>query len=72
MVSNCYSPELPMIANAKRLYALRNWSKGVFTLKHIRAHPLGILCIAFDGKFVAVCFLILNLDRICRSYMPNF
>jgi hypothetical protein len=43
-----------MHENAKKLYALTNWSKGVFTLKNIRAHPLGILCIAFDGKLIAV------------------
>jgi hypothetical protein len=54
MASSCYMSEYSMLENAKKLYALTNWSKGVFTLKHIRAHPLGILCIAFDGKLIAV------------------
>ena len=54
MAGKCYNPEYPMLDNAKRLHALINWSKGVFTLKHIRAHPFGILCIDFDGKLIAV------------------
>lgn len=65
MASQCYIPEFPMIDNAKRLYTLRNWAKGVFTLKYIRAHPLGILCIAFDGKYIAVRKLFENIDWKC-------
>lgn len=63
MAHNCYMPEFPMIDNAKRFSALRNWSKGVFTLKHIKAHPLGILCIAFDGKHIAVGLIFFNHRR---------
>ena len=65
MASQCYTPELPMVDNAKRLYALGNWSKGIFNLKHIRAHPLGILCIAFNGNYIAVSLKFLIIDWEC-------
>jgi hypothetical protein len=55
MANAYYFPNAPMLVNAKRLYSLGNWSKGIFVFKKFRAHPLGILCIAFDGKQIAVC-----------------
>ena len=54
MANAYYLPNAPMLVNAKRLYSLGNWAKGSFIFKHFRAHPLGILCIAFDGKYIAV------------------
>ena len=60
-----YLPHMPMLVNAKRLYSLGNWAKGVFTLKRFKAHPLGILCVAFDGRYIAVRFCV-NFGVVMR------
>lgn len=54
MANTYYLPHAPMVVNAKRLYSLGNWSKGRFIFKKFRAHALGILCIAFDSRWIVV------------------
>ena len=71
MTDAYYIPHVPMVYNAKRLYSLGNWSKGLFTFKKFRAHPLGILCVAFDGHYIVVYYLKMSylnseIDWKCR------
>jgi hypothetical protein len=56
MADTYYLPHQPMLVNAQRLYSLGNWEKGVFVLKKFKAHPIGILCLCFNGKWVVVGF----------------
>ena len=48
--------------NAKRLSNMDSWANGDFKFKSFRAHQLGILAIAFDGKYVATA----SADKSCR------
>lgn len=73
MANAYYLPDAPMLVNAKRLYSLGNWAKGNFIFKQFRAHPLGILCIAFDGKYIAVRQHLIELgQRISAKFLIDW
>ncbi|KAJ3057402.1 hypothetical protein HK097_007581 [Rhizophlyctis rosea] len=47
-----YVPEASMKVNARKIYCLENWAHGVLRYRSFRAHGLGILSLAFDGRRV--------------------
>eukprot|EP00842_Homolaphlyctis_polyrhiza_P004421 jgi/Hompol1/4980/HPOL_004063-RA len=60
-----FLPSNSVRANAKRLASLGRWAHGEFVFRSFKAHALGVLCIAFDGKFLATG----SADRTCKMFL---
>jgi WD40 repeat protein len=59
-----YIPDGTAYQNSKRFFSYGNWAHGIFTYREFQAHPLGILCMWFDGKYLATG----SSDRTCRVF----
>lgn len=51
--------------NARRFYSYGNWAHGIFYARQFQAHTSGILCMAFDGKYVATG----STDRTSKVFL---
>jgi hypothetical protein len=52
------------LQNARRYHSYGNWAHGHFCYREFQAHSLGILCMAFDGKYIATG----SSDRTCKVF----
>ncbi|KAJ3293590.1 Kinesin-associated protein 3 [Borealophlyctis nickersoniae] len=64
LASANYAPDRSVKINARRIYNLANQAYGVLKHRKFRAHALGVLSLAFDGRVVATG----SADNRCRVF----
>ncbi|KAK5669321.1 hypothetical protein QVD99_003719 [Batrachochytrium dendrobatidis] len=62
MVDVFFQSTKSVTANAKRLSFMSRWASGKFKYRSFQAHTLGILTLAFDGKYIGTG----STDKTCK------